>query len=151
MLRTERFGELGFGADLSREHWRLLHWVLTDTGINPGINDPRVSGVVKRSADLIETLADGGVVSVSVATAVEEEARKLADSLPVSTVKDAAWGAAEAADCACYATLGDDRIRHSACCVLSAAAWKSPGKVHTESEAWNRISARLVELIQESE
>src|ERR1700738_2285590 len=36
------------GADLSRVHWKFLHWILTDDKVNPGINHPLFKDAVKK-------------------------------------------------------------------------------------------------------
>ena len=75
-------GAICSGQDLSRVHWQLLHWLLTDPDINPGITHPLVSGAVKACADLIAVLADGGVVTTDVAWSAESAAWvKIADKL----------------------------------------------------------------------
>lgn len=73
------------GADLSRVHWRLMHWLLTDPEVNPGIGHPLVRDAVAACADLMAALAAGDESAWSAANA----ARNAAES--------AAWIAAIAA------------------------------------------------------
>jgi hypothetical protein len=60
MLWPERFMDaINVGADLSRVGWEFLHWVLTDSTINPEINHPLVRDVVKQCADVLVPLTKG--------------------------------------------------------------------------------------------
>jgi hypothetical protein len=57
------------GADLTLVGWQFLHWLLTDTVVNPGINHPLVSDAaagaayVLMSGKLCELMADAPVRS----------------------------------------------------------------------------------------
>jgi hypothetical protein len=77
----ERFmGAIAPGADLSRVHWHLLHWLLTTPSVNPGIEHPLVRDAVKGCADLIADLAAGKAPNESAAwsAAARESKRRLA-------------------------------------------------------------------------
>ena len=62
----ERFmGAIIPGSDISRVHWKLLHWLLTTPEVNPGIEHPDVRDAVKRCADLMAEMAAGKTVARS--------------------------------------------------------------------------------------
>lgn len=66
----ERFmGAIQPGADLTRVHWALLHWLLTDETVNPGITHPLVRDAIKTCADLMLRLTRGQEVSASARSA----------------------------------------------------------------------------------
>ena len=67
------------GQDLSRVHWHLMHWLLTDETVNSGINHPLVKDAVRQCADIMATLKDGGTVSASAAWSAAWS--KIADKL----------------------------------------------------------------------
>ena len=78
------------GQDLSRVHWALLHWLLTDETINPGINHPTVRHAVRQCADMISVLNNGGAVSVSAAKSAADRAVSAARSAE-RAAESAAW------------------------------------------------------------
>ena len=79
------------GQDLSRVHWVLLHWLLTDETINPGINHTTVRDAVRQCADLISVLKNGGAVSESAESAAWSAAWSAAASAAWSAAGSAAW------------------------------------------------------------
>lgn len=70
------------GADLSRVHWQLLHWLLTTPAVNPGIEHPLALDAVRACADLMADLAAGKAVAWSAARSAENAAR---------SAENAAW------------------------------------------------------------
>jgi len=72
------------GADLSRVVWHFLHWILTDSSVNPGIDHPLVRDVVKRCADLLVPLTQG-------------QSANLGEALPVHRAACAVGNASHAA------------------------------------------------------
>ena len=143
----ERFmGAIKVGSDLSRVHWQLLHWLLTDASINPGIEHEIVRDAVRQCADLIEILADGGVVSES-AESAESAARSAASAASAAwsatSAASAAWSAASAAS-AERSAASAARSAESAARSAASAAWSAASAA---SAAWARISDRLIELI----
>ena len=53
-LWPEQFmGAIKPGSDLSRVGWQFLHWILTDSTLNPGIEHVLVRDAVKQCADVI--------------------------------------------------------------------------------------------------
>jgi hypothetical protein len=60
MLWPERFMDaINVGADLSRVGWQFLHWLLTDSTINPGINHLLVQDAIKQCANVLVPLTKG--------------------------------------------------------------------------------------------
>jgi hypothetical protein len=85
----ERFmSAIRVGSDLSLVQWKFLHWLLTDLGVNPGINDSMVAESVSRCAEVLEVLADGGEVGLDAAESAAQSAESAAGS--------AAWSAESA-------------------------------------------------------
>jgi len=156
----ERFmSAIPVGAELSRVHWQLLHWLLTDASVNPGIAHPLVSAAVHTCADLIEILADGGVVSGSAARSAESAAWSAARSAAcaawsaasaASAARSAAWSAAEsAAWSAESAASAAESAAWSAAC--SAARSAAASARSAESAAYVKIADKLIALIESCE
>lgn len=107
------------GQDLSRVHWRLLHWLLTTPEINPGIDHPLIRDAVKQCADLMADLEEGKAVSKSAARSAE-------------SAESAAWSAMSAA-------MSAESAAWSARSAADSAAW---------SAAWVKIADKLIDLIE---
>jgi hypothetical protein len=172
----ERFmGAIAPGADLSRLHWHLLHWLLTTPSVNPGIKHPLVRDAVKRCADLIADLAAGKAPNQSAAESAAsaawsaESAAASAAWSAESAAASAAWSAAEsAAESARSAAASAARSAESAAWSAENAARsaarsaesaesaarsaamsaESAAESAAESGAWVAISDRLIELIK---
>ena len=146
----ERFmSAIAPGADLSLVHWKLLHWLLTTTSINPGIENPIVRDAVKQCAELIQILADGGIVAASAASAAWSAARsaeRAARSAAVSAVsavrsaESAAESAESAARSAASAAWSAAESAEKAARSAASAAW-SAAESAAESAAWSAVSA----------
>ena len=156
----ERFmSAISPGTDLSRVGWKLLHWLLTDETVNPGINHPTVRDAVKRCADIIADLADGKKVDPSAAeSAAWSAARSAAWSAKraawsaESAARRAAWSAESAARSAAWSAESAARSAESAeSAARSAARSAKRAARSTESAAWSaawvKIADKLIELI----
>ena len=122
------------GADLSRVHWKFLHWTLTNEGVNPGINHPLVKDAVKRCADLMADLAAGKTPTESAAWSARAaaSAAESAASAAESAARSAAESAASAAESAA----------ESARAAAESAAWSArAARSAAESAAWSAWSA----------
>jgi len=161
----ERFmGAIAPGADLSRLHWHLLHWLLTTPSVNPGIKHPLVRDAVKRCADLIADLAAGKApnqsaaesaasaawsaesAAASAAWSAAESAAESARSAAASAARSAesaAWSAENAARSAARSAESAESAARSAAMSAESAAESA-----AESGAWVAISDRLIELIK---
>ena len=115
------------GADLSLIGWKLLHWLLTDEKVNPGINHPLVAAAVKQCADLMATLAKGEPVTA------ESAERAAWSAWSAESAERAAWSAARAAACAATAAW--------------SAAESAESAARAETAAWSLIADKLVFLI----
>jgi len=147
------------GQDLSRVHWRLLHWLLTTPEINPGIDHPLIRDAVKQCADLMADLEEGKAVSKSAADSAESAARSAADSAARSArsarsaAASAAWSAARSArsarSAAASAAASAASAAWSAESAESAAAWSAARSARSaRSAAWVKIADKLIDLIE---
>ncbi len=124
------------GADLSRVHWHLLHWLLTTPSVNPGIEHPLVRDAVRRCADLMADLAAGKEVIAESAESAVESAESAARS---------AWSAWSAESAAWSAESAVEAVESAA----RSAVWSAEESAarSAEESAWVSISDRLIELI----
>ena len=170
----ERFmGAIRPGADLSRVGWQFLHWLLTDSTVNPGIDDPSVRNTVNWCADVLVPLTKGEPVDVE---AVESawSAAWSATSAAASAAASASWSARSAAESARSAVGSAANAAESArsaagsarSAVESAwsAAWSAASAAEStaasaagsaawsarsaRSAAWVRMSDKLIELLE---
>ncbi len=146
----ERFmSAIAPGADLSLVHWKLLHWLLTTTSINPGIEHPIVRDAVKQCAELIQILADGGIVAESAARSAARSAVESAVSAAESAARSAvsaAWSAVSAAESAAWsAAESEESAARSAVSAAERAAESAESAAR--SAAWVSISDHLIGLI----
>ena len=133
------------GADLSRVHWHLLHWLLTTPEINPGITHPLVSASVRKCADVVADWAAGRAASAAswaASCAARSAARSAADS--------AAWSAETAASCAARSVCGAADSAAESAAESAAASAKSAAASAARNAAWLCISDRLIALIEQA-
>ena len=165
------------GADLSLIGWKLLHWLLTDEKVNPGINHPLVAAAVKQCADLMATLAKGEPVTAESAeraawsawSAESAERAAWSAARAAACAATAAWSAAESAETAAWsaaeraaesaesaesAETAAERAawsaaRAAACAATAAwsAAESAESAARAETAAWSLIADKLVFLI----
>ena len=114
------------GTDLSRVGWQLLRWLLTDPGINPGIEHPLVAEAVRQCAAVLESPCAGRPIDVSAPYAARIAARIAARSASYAA-RSAPYAARIAAESASYA---------------ADAAWSA-----AESAAWQMIGDKLIGLL----
>jgi len=112
------------GSDLSFVGWKFLHWLLTDSQVNTGIDHPLVRATVKQCADIMDLMATGAATSVESAESAARSAERSAAS-----AESAAWSAASAERSAAYAARS----------AAASAAW---------SAAYVLMSDKLIELIE---
>ena len=109
----ERFmSSINPGADLSRIGWQFLHWLLTDTAVNPGIEHPLVRDAIRQCADVIAVLKHGGSAE-SAAWSAESAAWSAASAASAAwSAESAAWSAESAASAAsaAYALMANKLI-----------------------------------------
>lgn len=141
------------GADLSLVGWELLHWLLTDQDIIPGIADPAVKDVVKRGADLMAVLKNGGTVSKDDAARVARAA--WAAMTPAAgaarAAEWAAWAAAGAARAAQATRAAEWAARAAQATRVARAAWAATGAavaVGDRQAAYAKMADKLIELIK---
>jgi hypothetical protein len=123
----ERFlSSIAPGKDLSRIGWRLLHWLLTDSGFGDP-DHPMVRDVVKRSADLLLLLIEGQTGDPAAAKDAAAMAWAAAEqAAPVS--ERAAWiaeGAALVADSIALSAASDSASAERAATAVSASIARS--------------------------
>jgi hypothetical protein len=132
------------GADLSRVGWRLLHWLLTDETVNPGISHPLVRDAVRECAAVLVPLCRGERIAREMAKTTPAKAAMAADRAAVAaaTAEDAANAALAAAASAESAEWTNADL----------AAWEAAGAVRgavgTRIDAWPRIADKLIELME---
>jgi hypothetical protein len=141
----ERFGSaIKPGADLSRVGWQFLHWIVTDAGVNPGIEHPIVRDAVRQCADV---LAQGEcvdrVAALSAASAAESAVWSAAESAAWSAA-NAAWSAANAAwsaaSAASAANAAESAARSAARAAWSAEHAASAAAFVAEGAAWSAVA-----------
>jgi hypothetical protein len=144
-------GSVQEGSDLSLVGWKFLHWILTDEGVNPGINHPVVANAIKKCADLIKLLVEGGIVKYSAASVAESAASAAYSAASAArsaaSAESAAYSAArsaESAATAAYSTArsaarGAESAAYSAACAADNAA---------RSAVYVKMSHKLLELIK---
>ena len=155
------------GADLSRVHWHLLHWMLTTKEVNPGIDNPLVRDAVRQCADLMADRAAGKRVAESAARSAAESAAESAawsaawsaESAARSAAWSAAWSAESAARSAAWsaesaawsAAESAESAARSAAWSAESAAWSAESAAWSAawSATWVMISDRLIELISD--
>jgi len=144
MELPERFmGAITPGSDLSLVQWKLLHWLLTDENVNPGIRHPLVSEAVVEVAKLMAVLAEGGTVSKSAARSSAGSAR---------SAGSAAWSAMSAACSAGSAAWSAESAMNarSAESVRNAAGSAAGSAGSARNAAWVLMSDKLVQLCEEA-
>lgn len=138
------------GSDLSLVHWHLLHWMLTDADINPGIHHSTVKNAVQQCAEVISDLAAGVPPSEIAADAenAERAAKEAMDALD-------AWNG-EATGIECSSAGAAYWFAKSATVAASSgrrasAIWVADGVGQTagwrRTDAWTKISDKLIELV----
>ena len=90
------------GADLSRVHWKFLHWLLTEE--LAGREHPLVRDAIKQCADVLVPLTKGEPVDASAAASAESAAWSAAASA------ESAESAAVSAESAAYKRMADKLI-----------------------------------------
>jgi hypothetical protein len=161
------------GTDLSLVGWKFLHWLLTDEGVNPGINHRIVRGAVRRCAEAIEPMTRGERVDENMIRTASYAAMSSADELNLERETDsaglsashAAWSAVHAAWSAADSTVKPSHRRSTAIQARMAAtsaarsAYRSAGMnlSYNEAEAagvmaagasYARMADKLIELIK---
>ncbi len=138
------------GQDLLRVHWALLHWLLTDETINPGINHPTVRDAVQQCADMVSILKSGGAVSAESAwNAMSGAAASRKSPMRTKSAEYAAFSAGSAASAAAWSAERAERaVTRSAECVANAVRSVAAGAHSERRSAWLRISDKLIELIE---
>ena len=62
------------GADLSLVGWKFLHWILTNSDVNPGITHPLAKDAVAQAAEVICAISKGEPPNESAAWSAESAA-----------------------------------------------------------------------------
>ena len=129
------------GADLSRVHWKFLHWLLTEE--LAGREHPLVRDAIKQCADVLVPLTKGEPVDASSASAASAaaSAARSAESAArsaESAARSAAWSAESAASAAESAESAE-----SAAWSAESAAWIA------ESAAYEEMADLLIEIIKQ--
>ena len=127
------------GSDLSHVPWQFLHWLLTDSEVNPGINHPAVKDAISACADVLASLARGTPVDVNAVESAAYAARCAAWS-----AASAARSAAAAVESAAYAARC---AAWSAAYAARCAAW-SAAESAAESAAYVTMADKLIDLIK---
>lgn len=84
-----------------RVGWQFLHWLLTDSALNPAINDSIVRGAIQQCADVLLPLTEGRPANPRAAHAAwnAANAAKMAANVAAcaawKAVQDAAWRSVE--------------------------------------------------------
>ena len=133
------------GADLSRAHWHLLHWLLTDESVNPGIRHPIVQDAVRAVADMMSVLKDGGEVDAS-AESAESAARAARAAWEGSAAWSAAWSAESAASAARAAW--EESAEWGAERIAASVARSAASVARADRAAWVRIADKLIAFIE---
>lgn len=134
----ERFiSAIPVGVDLSKVKWRFLHWLLTDTAVNPGIEHELVREAVKGVSDLCLRAALGDMPSADNWSAAWSAAQAAAEAAAEEV--EAAWSARSARSAAAW----------SARSAAAQAAAQAAEEAEAEA-AWESISEKLLTLLAES-
>ena len=149
------------GSDLSHVPWQFLHWLLTDSEVNPGIDDPTVKDAVRACADVLVPLTRGNPLDASAAESAAQNAERAAESAARSaaTAASAAWSAAESAAYAAWSAAESASIAAASAAAAAArsaersaesAAWSAERVSWSaaRSAAYVMMSDKLVELIE---
>ena len=154
-LWPERFmASIRPGADLSRVGWQFLHWLLTDSAVNPGINHPIVCDAIKQCADVLLPLTRGEPFDQSAVSAARSAAGSAAWS--AASAGSAAGGAGSAAGSAASAAGSAVWSAVSAAWSAERAAWSAASAAggagsaagSAASAAYERMAEKLIALIE---
>lgn len=146
----ERFlSAIKLGQDLSGVGWRLLHWLLTNKTITPGINHPIVAEAVAQCALVLEPLTQGEPPDMNMATWALLSANNavwtvenMGETEPISAVR-----AARVARSAARAVLRTADVW--VWDIPDTAVWTpKSAELATTRAAWRRIANKLISLIK---
>ena len=149
----ERFmASIRSGADLSLVGWQFLHWLLTTSAVNPGIEHPLVCAAVRQCAEALVPLTKGEPAAWSATSAAASAAASAALSA-TSAAASAAASAALSARCAVESAAGSAAGSAAWSAATSAAASVATSAARTAasaalSAAWVRMSDKLIELLE---
>ena len=154
------------GADLSLVCWKFVHWLLTDSTINPGIDHDAARDVVKQCADAIAPLAEGRTFDAKIISDVGQKTYLAAseinavlygDAVSIRIKKESAEAVRIKNQALREAVKALDTAHHTACAAATEQRVNSVSIAHAAitaarsgEEPWLKMADKLISLIHEA-